>query len=86
MSKGKRKPAVRQGTRERFLELVQNDKSIDWERKVLGERSLVLDIVYLLGISVDEKKYAYFQGMREFAKDCGVDLDMKKVDREEIKK
>jgi len=83
MPKAKRKqvsliPPKTSGVKEKFIKRLNGDRSIDWDRKILSERSLVLDVLYLLGVSIDEKKYAQYSGLREFAKIAGVELDLKK--------
>ena len=62
----------------KFLASSERDKSIDWERKVLSTRALVLDLVYLLGISIDEKKYAHADGFEKFLTENGVTIELVK--------
>ena len=69
--------------KKRFLEKIGRDKSIDWERKVLSTRALILDLVYLLGTSVDEKKYAHADGFEKFLTENGVTLELT---REKVEK
>lgn len=65
-------------TKEKLLKYLNKDKSIDWSRKALSTRSLILDLVYLLGISIDEKKYAHADGFERFLTENGVTLELTK--------
>lgn len=66
--------------KDRFLEKLDSDDSIDWERKTLTTSSLIMDILYLLGVSIDSKKYGYHSGFEKFLSENGVSLSLKKTE------
>jgi hypothetical protein len=65
-------------TKELFIKKLNVDKSIDWSRKTLPTRALILDTLYLLGISIDETKYAHADGFEKFLTENGVTLELTK--------
>lgn len=60
-----------------FIKRLREDKSIDWELRTLGQRSLILDVLYLLGISIDQQKNTWYSGFRKFLEEGGVTVDLK---------
>lgn len=58
-----------------FIEKLNKDLSIDWEFDYLTPRSLVLDTLYLLGVSID-KKYSGYLGFKQFLEENNVDLNL----------
>lgn len=64
--------------KKRFLASLERDKSIDWERKNLTTRCLILDVLYLLGIGIDEAQYAHADGFEKFLTENKVVLELTK--------
>lgn len=73
-------PAVKvkkeNNTKATFLRKLDKDLSIDWEFKNLSKKSLVADTLYLLGVSIDEKKYSGYLGFKKFLEENNVDLNL----------
>ena len=63
--------------KDRFVNSLLRDLSIDWDSKVLSNRVLILDVLYLLGISIDDKKYAQCSGFKKFLNENGIGAEMK---------
>jgi hypothetical protein len=64
--------------KDNFLTTLKNDKSVDWERKNLSTRTLVVDVLYTLAMSVDSAAYAHADGFEKFLMENGVILDLAK--------
>lgn len=71
-----KKPKVRHSKAKEFTEKVLKDQSIDWDFKVLSEQSLALDILYLLGVSIN-KEYSFHNGFIKFLDKCGLQIKEK---------
>ena len=69
-----------------FIKKLREDLSIDWDFKMLGQRSLTLDMLYLLGVSIDPVKYAQYTGFQRFLIDSGVSIEFKKTPDAEVGK
>jgi len=63
----------------KFIERLNEDRSIDWKRENLTTRSLILDVLYLLGVSVDQEKYQQHSGFQQFLDENGVSLNLVKT-------
>lgn len=69
-----------------FIKKLNEDKSIDWDFKILGQRSLILDALYLLGVSIDPIKYSQYTGFQLFLTENGVSIDLKMTPHAEVGK
>jgi hypothetical protein len=67
-----------------FLTVLDGDKSIDWDRKVLSTRSLALDVLYLLAISINGGKYQYLNGFNDFLEETGIRITMERKPSKEV--
>jgi len=61
-----------------FIRKLKEDKSIDWDRNMLPTRSLVMDVLYLLGVSINPVDYSYHDGFMKFLEDNGVEVSLNK--------
>lgn len=59
-----------------FIKKLQDDASIDWDFKMFGPRSLTLDVLYLLAVSISSE-YAQYSGFKKFLDDVGVSVDLR---------
>ena len=64
-----------------FINKLSNDICIDWEFSVLSTRNLVIDTLYLLGVSIN-KKYSGYLGFRKFLKENNVELNLAEIPNE----
>lgn len=63
-------------TKDKFVKNLNRDLSIDWDRKIVSTRSVILDILYLLGVSIDETKYAHADGFEKFLKENDISVKL----------
>ena len=62
--------------KDKFLSHLKRDLSIDWNGKILSTRSVILDVLYLLGVSIDETKYSHADGFEKFLKENEVSVKL----------
>ena len=62
----------------KFLTVLENDKSVDWERETLSARALIVDVLYALAMSIDSIAYAHADGFEKFLTKNGVTIDLVK--------
>lgn len=81
MSKNREnKTVVIPDVQRRFLKKLGMDFTIDWTLKRLSARSLAVDVLYLLGLSIDSVKYGGVDGFIRFQKEIGIHVDLQKRD------
>lgn len=73
----RRKSVRRRTVKERFMTTLFGDQSIDWDFKMLGPRTLILDVIYLLGVSISRRKYKQCSGFKRFLRENGIDVEMR---------
>ena len=74
--------ATKSDVKTTFIEKLSNDVSIDWEFNYLAPRSLILDTLYLLGVSID-KKYSGYLGFKKFLEENNVNLNLTEISNNE---